>query len=244
LIPEEDPDEDTEYDKRLPRSDFGDYCPVTFVKDGYMVKGDAEFEESVYHKTFRFAGEAEQKEFNFNPSKFLKVNTGEPLPLPLTPPMPKIMITGVKGAGTSSQVRMICEKYKLEDMVLKDCFLKKLKDEKAKRRRERHLKRGFKPLPEKEEDEDAEEPRDAELDEEEEDFEREAHEKECMKALFDAKKGLVIDGNWSGIPEETVDQPAPTVPLESLLLEARRMPEMIIVLRTKLEKTLERCMDK
>jgi hypothetical protein len=42
---EEDRDEGTEYDKPLPRSDFGDYCPVTFVKDGYMVKGDPEFEE-------------------------------------------------------------------------------------------------------------------------------------------------------------------------------------------------------
>lgn len=36
----------------------------------------------------------------------------------------------------------------------------------------------------------------------------------------------------------------PTLPLEQLLLDSRRMPEMIIVLRTKLEKTLERCMDK
>lgn len=71
LMPEEDPDEEADYDKRLPKSDFGDYCPVTFVKDGYMVKGDAEFEQSVYGKTFRFAGEAEQVEFLFNPSKFL-----------------------------------------------------------------------------------------------------------------------------------------------------------------------------
>ena len=139
---------------------------------------------------------------------------------------------------------MICDKYKLEELELKTAFLKKLKDEKAKRRRERHLKRGFKPLPEKEEDEDAEEPRDAELDEEEEDFDREAHEKECMKALFDAKKGLIIDGNWSGIPEETVEQPGVTLPLEQLLLDARRMPEMIIVLKSKLDKTLDRCMDK
>jgi len=242
LMPDEDPDEDTEYDKRLPRSDFGDYCPVTFVKDGYMVKGDPEFEQSVYHKTFRFAGEAEQVEFLFNPSKYLKVMCGETA-LPLLPPMPKIMICGVKGAGTTTQVRRICAKYKLEELELKTSFLQKLKDEKAKRRRERHLKRGFKPLPDKEEEEE-EEPRDVELDEEEEDFDREAHEKECMKALFDSKKGLIIDGNWSGIPEETVEQPGVTLPLEQLLLDARRMPEMIIVLRTKLEKTLDRCMDK
>jgi len=124
--------------------------------------------------------------------------------------MPKIMITGVKGAGTSTQVRLLCDKYKLGELELKKAFLKKLKDEKAKRRRERHLKRGFKPLPEEEEDVDRtapdyEEPRDAELDEEEEDFDKEAHEKECMKAIFDASSGLIVDGNWSGIPEETVE---------------------------------------
>jgi len=77
LMPEEDPDEDQEYDKRLPKGDFGDYCPVTFVNDGFMVKGDPEFEQSVYHKTYRFAGEVEQTEFLFNPAKFLKVMCGE-----------------------------------------------------------------------------------------------------------------------------------------------------------------------
>lgn len=44
LEPGEEEDLEQEYDKRLPRSDFGDYCPVTFVKEGYMVKGDPEFE--------------------------------------------------------------------------------------------------------------------------------------------------------------------------------------------------------
>ena len=65
-----------------------------------------------------------------------------------------------------------------------------------------------------------------------------------MKALFDPAKGLIIDGNWAGLPEETVDQPGVTLPLEQLLLDSRRMPEMIIVLRTKLDKTIDRCMDK
>jgi hypothetical protein len=27
-------------DKRLPKGDFGDYCPVTYVKDGWLAKGD------------------------------------------------------------------------------------------------------------------------------------------------------------------------------------------------------------
>lgn len=162
--------------------------------------------------------------------------------------MPKVMITGVKGAGTTTQCRMLCAKYKLEELELKDAFLAKLKSEKEKRRRARHLKRGFAPLPEEEEDVDREAadyeaPRDAALDEEEEDFDKEAHEKEVMKSLFDSSKGLVIDGNWSSLPEETVDQPGVTLPLEQLLLDSRRMPEVIVVLKTKLEKTQGRCMD-
>jgi adenylate/nucleoside-diphosphate kinase len=30
----------SEEDKRLPKGDFGDYCPVTYVKDGWLAKGD------------------------------------------------------------------------------------------------------------------------------------------------------------------------------------------------------------
>jgi len=29
-----------EEDKRLPKSDFGDYCPVTYVKDNWLVRGN------------------------------------------------------------------------------------------------------------------------------------------------------------------------------------------------------------
>jgi hypothetical protein len=53
--------------KRLPRSDFGDYCPVTFVEEGFMVKGDPEKESLVYGKTYLFADEKAQEKFNRNP---------------------------------------------------------------------------------------------------------------------------------------------------------------------------------
>jgi hypothetical protein len=56
----EDPnDPDTNYDKPLPKSDFGDYCPVTFVKDGFMSKGNPEIESTLFGKRYLFAGEAE-----------------------------------------------------------------------------------------------------------------------------------------------------------------------------------------
>jgi len=84
--------------KRLPKSDFGDYCPVTFVKEGWLVKGNPEFEVTIHGKTFILAGEGEQTEFKENPGKFLSACTD----LPLTPPPPKIMILGIKGAGITT----------------------------------------------------------------------------------------------------------------------------------------------
>jgi hypothetical protein len=51
-----DLDEDA---KRLPKSDFGDYCPVTLVKEGWLIKGNPEYECTVHGKTFTLAGEGE-----------------------------------------------------------------------------------------------------------------------------------------------------------------------------------------
>ena len=87
--------------KRLPRSDFGDYCPVTFVNDGWLVKGNPEIECTLHGKTFLFAGEKEQEEFKFNPTKFLLAQTGK-ASLPLQAPAPKIMLCGMKGAGVTT----------------------------------------------------------------------------------------------------------------------------------------------
>lgn len=57
--------------KWLPKSDFGDYCPVTYVNASFLVKGSQEFESTVHGKTYWFAGEKEHEEFKFNPAKFL-----------------------------------------------------------------------------------------------------------------------------------------------------------------------------
>jgi len=42
------------------------------------------------------------------------------------PPPPKIMILGVKGSGVSTQIRMLCEKFKLEEFQLKKEFFERL----------------------------------------------------------------------------------------------------------------------
>lgn len=52
-------DEVPENTRWLPKSDFGDYCPVSFVKHSFMVRGNKEFESTIQGKTYWFAGEAE-----------------------------------------------------------------------------------------------------------------------------------------------------------------------------------------
>ncbi len=98
---------------------------------------------------------------------------------------------------------MLCEKYKLEEFNLKDEFLAKLKEEKEIRKRRRLLDRGFKPLPPPEE-EGMDSPPDPEIEDDPEDFDKAQHERDVLKMILDSSKGLVIDGTWTDLPEDSV----------------------------------------
>lgn len=123
--------------------------------------------------------------------------------------MPKVMICGQKGSGVTTQIAKLCEKYKLEEFELAKEYLGAINKEKAKRRRQRLLNRGYKPTdPEVlAELEPGQVPEDPELDEEAEDFDKEVHEKAVMKDLMAASRGLIIDGNWTTLPEEAIQTP-------------------------------------
>lgn len=60
-----------EEDKKLDKGDFGEYCPVTYVKEKWLVRGNQENEVTINGKTYWLTGEKEAEEFKFNPSKFL-----------------------------------------------------------------------------------------------------------------------------------------------------------------------------
>jgi hypothetical protein len=49
--------------------------------------------------------------------------------------MPKIMICGMKGSGVSTQISMLCDKYKLNEFELLKEYLNKIAADKASRRR-------------------------------------------------------------------------------------------------------------
>ena len=86
---------------------------------------------------------------------------------------------------------------------MKEAFLQKLADMKQERRRRRLLNRGFRP-PLPADEETGEVPPDPEINDDPEDFDKEANEREAFRSVFDKNKGLVIDGTWNGFPEETV----------------------------------------
>lgn len=115
------------------------------------------------------------------------------------------MILGHRGAGTTTLLKMLCDKFKLNSLSLKQEYLAKLKEEKDKRKRARLLTRGFRP-PLPVEEEGMEPPADPEIEDDPEDFDREGHERQVMKMIFDSSKGYVIDGCWRDLPEGAVGQ--------------------------------------
>jgi adenylate/nucleoside-diphosphate kinase len=220
-----------EEDKQLPRGEYGDFCPVTLTNDSWLFPGSEEFEAQVFERVYRLAGEPELEIFKADPMKFIKEGVQHP-------PQPHIMIIGPRGSGVSTQIEMICEKYKVPQFCLKQEFLKRLKEEKEERKKQRLLARGFKP-PEPVEDGEEGPPPDPEIEDDPEDFDKEAHEKEVFRSILNAHSVLIIDGDWFDLPEDSV-----AMGYTDLLFDSRRPPELVIHLSVSEEKMLERLLDR
>jgi len=82
-------------------------------------------------------------------------------------------------------------------------------------------------------------PPDPEIDDDPDDFEREAHERDVLKSLLLGDLGLVIDGTWRDLPEDTVVQSQ-----QDLLVESRRLPDLVIQLSCTEKSTFDRMIDK
>ncbi len=98
------------------------------------------------------------------------------------------------------------------------------------------LQRGFKePAPV---DDDQEPEVDAEIEDDPAEFVETitTHYQELVQKIVAHKSPLVINGNWS-LPEDL------DVNLADTLIEARRTPEVVIVLKCKEASTFKRCID-
>ena len=97
--------------------------------------------------------------FQADPLKFIgpgdEPDVGPVYPLP--PPLPHIMIAGPRGAGVSTQLKILSEQYQIPTLEVQQEFMKLVRSTKEERKHERLLKRGFKAPPVKEDDDDQEE---------------------------------------------------------------------------------------
>jgi len=160
------------------------------------------------------------------------------------------MILGTKGSGVTTQIRKLCERYKLDELCLKDAFLGKMQSEKETRKRRRLLDRGFRPPQAPEDPEDPPIP-DAEIEDDPEDFDREAHERDLVKMICPSQQSLVVDGGWrwTGDREKGEADHAEAVlsadggAFATLLADSRRAPEFVIELRCKEPAAFDRMID-
>ena len=128
---------------------------------------------------------------------------------------------------------MLCDKFKLEQLELLDRFSDKQAEMLKSRQRKRLLDRGFKGIPEPENEEDEKEV-DTEIIEDPEDFDKGDQDVKDIRAIIDVKSSLVIDGNWRQKGEDAEYN------LPDLLKNARRMPEIVIVLKCKEDISVKR----
>lgn len=164
------------------------------------------------------------------------------------------MLTGNKCSGVTTQINMLCEKFKLETLELQEAFNKKQEEQLKARQRKRLLDRGFKGFPKEDplaEDEEVQVDEEIINDPEPPDFEPDEQNKEDLRAIIDNLKGLIMDGNWRapivddfgfGDDEDAAPKETPEVEymIPDLLKGARRMPEIVVILKCKDEIAVAR----
>mmetsp|Transcript_183 Transcript_183/g.151 ORF Transcript_183/g.151 Transcript_183/m.151 type:complete len:139 (+) Transcript_183:1906-2322(+) len=116
----------------------------------------------------------------------------------LVSPGPRILFMGIHGSGVHTQMNLINKNYKISRVDLTADLLALLKREKEERKRERELKRGFKP---KEFDDEGEEVPDPEIEEDPEDFDIRAHEIDCLKRVLEQHNEILINANQFDLEE-------------------------------------------
>jgi hypothetical protein len=85
-------------------------------------------------------------------------------------------------------------------------------------------------------------PPDPAIEEDPEDFDKEANEKLLIQTILESQKGLIIDGTWNGFPEDLLTSTEGGA-FGRLLTDSRRAPELVIVLRNNENSAFKRMID-
>ena len=220
-----------EEDRPVPFGEYGNYDPVIFSNEHWLMTTDPETEIIVNEKSYKFTSTKEAEEFKLNIEKYVYPKIRE------VPP-PHIMFIGIRGSGTTTLVNRLSKEYAIPMINLKDRMLPRILEERGKRKQLRIYLKGYKPPPPP--GEDGEEPppveEDPEIAEDPEDFDKAKEEKYLLKEIMLPQKEQFYDCDWFDIPEVTT-------PLLELLFESRRIPEVVVVISANQKKVIERLLD-
>lgn len=213
----------------MPWGEYGNFCPVTLADENWLMPGKAEFETMIRGRRHQCYGEKELNTLKEFTIKYVNPNTSR-----VSVPPPRIMLMGARGAGVASQLKRLYEMYQIPLFELKKNFLSLLENEREKRKNERIFARGFKPRTEEEEG-----AVDAEIMEENAEFDRRAHEIEMLKTMLSSQAELLINGNFFEVEETEV-----ATPIVELLQESKKLPEALITLEVRETEFLKRKLNK
>ena len=249
-------DEEKSYNKEdftpekinMPYGEYGKFCPVTYLKDNWLFQGSGEFETNINHRRYVFATAEDQEEFKKNYRKYYNSMNYVKIPAP------KIFIMSPQGGGLTTILDHLKNDFKFTEVELKKRFLELQQKLFLERKEKRVIAKRILLLKEREEakvaklledptnkNEIEDEPdieellkNDEALNEEGEDFNLQEHNKYIFKTLFNSNLPSIYDANWANMSEKVPQ------PYQEILIETKRCPDIIVVVRTSLNKIIER----
>jgi adenylate/nucleoside-diphosphate kinase len=224
--------------------EYGEYDPVIFRDEGWLLIGSDEFELQCSGRRYRFATEENMAKFKANLPLYVDIqlsqgsNPNDAHKKTILPDL-RLFMMGTSGSGIHSQIDMLRKDLKLPIVNLKGDFLKVTEEEKEDRRLDRYYRKGF-VEPKYDEDTGAE-LADEELLEEDEEFDKEKNEIAIMrKILYNSMESCLINSNFF-LSEEEEEQIK--TPLLELMRNGSRFPEIIIFMHCSEKNMLERKFD-
>jgi adenylate/nucleoside-diphosphate kinase len=231
----------------IQKGEFGNFCPVTYKNERWLYHCTEEFEVQVNGRKYRLASQIEQDIFRKDPSFFLT----ESKMTPVNVPPPHIFFTGFQGGGVSHFTSLLSKEFKLRKRELKSEFMQiwntqssdrkqirinKKREELIKKNEEIKQSNSADPTAEPQEliNIDQELQNDPTLEEEEEGFNPVENDKNIFKRLFQSETASVYDSTWFEINEKI------QTALLDFLVETRRVPNIMVILRLSLKSILER----
>ena len=114
---EEDDEENFDPSLKEKHVSFGDtsyFCPVSLFNKNVLIPGNPEIQCKYRERFFRFTSEEARTQFIENPEHFLSTKKIR------TPPPPRILFLGPRGAGKSTQARYLADKLNIFHIKFRD----------------------------------------------------------------------------------------------------------------------------